>query len=118
VLVVDDDAEVRGLLAAALAAEGYEVVTAPHGAAALARLGAGAPPAAIVLDLEMPVLDGWAFAARYRARPGRHAPLLIVSAAPGAAAAAARLGAAAWVGKPFDLEELLAHVARLARPEA
>ena len=65
----------------------------------------------------MPVLNGWEFARRYRARPGPHAPIVCVTAAAGAAAVAARgaqVGAVASLGKPFDLEELLALVRRYA----
>jgi DNA-binding response OmpR family regulator len=119
VLVVDDDAALRAVLAAALGEAGDAVAAAPDGAAALALLARRGPPGhpdLILLDLELPGLDGRGFAARSRARWGPRAPLVVVSAAPTAAAQAARLGAAAWVTKPFDLDELLAHVARLARP--
>ena len=114
ILVVDDDAPLRRLLFWALTDEGYAVVEAPDGAVALAR-AQEAPPGLILLDMRMPVLDGWAFARRYRARPGPHAPIICVTAAADAAAVAARgtqIGAVASLGKPFDLDELLALVRR------
>ena len=114
ILVVDDDEPVRRLLFWALTDEGYSVVEAPDGAVALAR-AQEAPPGLILLDMRMPVLDGWAFARRYRARPGPHAPIICVTAAADAAAVAARgaqIGAVASLGKPFDLDELLALVRR------
>ena len=117
VLVVDDEAAIRGVVVAALAEEGYAVAEAADGAAALASVRA-APPCLILLDLRMPGMNGWEFARRYRARPGPRAPLVCVTAAVDAAAWGAQVGAVAALGKPFDLDELLALVARhaLLRP--
>jgi two-component system chemotaxis response regulator CheY len=120
ILVVDDDAAVRRLLSWALTDEGYAVLEAPDGAVALARAQEAAP-GLILLDMRMPVLDGWAFARRYRARPGPHAPIICVTAALDAAAAVARgaqIGAAATLSKPFDLDDLLALVRRHLLPLA
>ncbi|MBV9173586.1 MAG: response regulator, partial [Chloroflexi bacterium] len=60
VLVVDDEPVIREVVAEALEFEGYAVETATNGAEALAKVRAHAPQA-IVLDLMMPVMDGWAF---------------------------------------------------------
>ena len=120
VLVVDDDVAIRRVVAAALADEGYAVVQAADGNAALAAVRA-APPCLILLDLRMPGMDGWEFARRYRALPpppGPPAPLVCVTAAVDAAAWGAQVGAAATVGKPFDLDDLVAVVARHALPPA
>ncbi len=118
VLVVDDEGPVRGFLVLALALEGYAVVEAPDGAAALARVHEAAP-CLILLDMRMPVMDGWEFARRYRALPGPHAPIVCLTAAATEADAAARgaqIGAAACLSKPFDLDELLAVVGRYVPP--
>jgi two-component system, chemotaxis family, chemotaxis protein CheY len=96
------------------------VLEAPDGAAALPR-AQEATPGLILLDMRMPVLDGWEFARRYRAGPGPHAPIVCVTAAADAAAAAARgtqIGAVASLSKPFDLDELLALVRRYLLPLA
>ena len=61
VLVVEDDRDLRDSLADALQLEGYEVVCAEHGEAALRHLATGARPFVILLDLMMPVMDGWTF---------------------------------------------------------
>jgi len=61
VLVVEDDRDLRESLADALRLEGYEVVCAEHGEAALPHLATGARPFVILLDLMMPVMDGWTF---------------------------------------------------------
>ena len=54
----------------------------------------------------MPVMDGWAFARAYREVPGRHAPIVVVTAARLAASRAAEVAADGHLSKPFDLEEL------------
>lgn len=61
-------------------------------------------------------MNGWEFARRYRVLPGPHAPLVCVTAAVDAAAHGAQIGAAATLGKPFDLDELLTVVGRYAPP--
>jgi CheY-like chemotaxis protein len=61
ILVVEDDKDLREGLAEALRLEGYEVVSVEHGEAALRHLRTGAPPCMILLDLMMPVMDGWTF---------------------------------------------------------
>ena len=114
ILVVDDDAAIRRVVAAVLADEGYTVAEAPDGGAALARARA-APPRLILLDMRMPGMDGWEFARRYRRRPGPHARIICVTAAVDAAARGAQIGAVAALAKPFDLDELVALVGRHAR---
>jgi CheY-like chemotaxis protein len=61
ILVVEDDRDVRESLRDALELEGYDVVCAENGQAALHHLGTGARPCVILLDLMMPVMDGWTF---------------------------------------------------------
>ena len=113
VLVVEDNAQVRELLAAALAAAGYQVATAPDGVAGLAAALA-APPDLVLADLQMPRLDGAALCQRLMSTPRtRGVPVLIVTALP-AAAAAARLANCppdAVVHKPYDLDAVLRAVA-------
>jgi CheY-like chemotaxis protein len=61
ILVVEDDRELRDSLCEALRMEGYQVVCVEHGAAALRHLQTGARPCVILLDLMMPIMDGWTF---------------------------------------------------------
>jgi CheY-like chemotaxis protein len=61
ILVVEDDKDLREILGEALRLEGFSVVCVEHGAAALRYLGTGARPSVILLDLMMPVMDGWTF---------------------------------------------------------
>ncbi len=61
----------------------------------------------ILLDMRMPVMDGWELAREYRARPGPCAPVIVVTAARDAAERAAEIDADGYLSKPFSLEELL-----------
>jgi CheY-like chemotaxis protein len=64
ILVVEDDRDLREILADALELEGYQAVCCEHGEAALRHLDTGARPCVILLDLMMPVMDGWTFRER------------------------------------------------------
>ena len=111
ILIVDDDDSIRELVELVLSDRGYEVLTAADGQTALS-LAASTAPALILLDMRMPVMDGWAFASAYHARPGPHAPIVVVTAARDASASAAQIAADAWIAKPFDLEALASLVRR------
>ncbi|WP_197041542.1 response regulator transcription factor [Chondromyces apiculatus] len=110
ILVVDDDVEIREMLRLALSEEGYGVLCASDGAAALSLLDSE-HPGLILLDMRMPVMDGWAFARAYAARPGPHAPIVVITAAVDAGRWAREIGASAAIAKPFDLNRLIEAVA-------
>ena len=105
VLVVEDDREIRDMVTLALLDEGYQVVSASHGAEALQRVQQY-PPDAILLDVQMPVMDGATFAERYHALPGPHAPIVVFTASGNVHRWAERIRAAAYVNKPADLWSL------------
>jgi len=110
ILVAEDDEDIRDFVVQALADAGYAVVDAPNGAEALAHVDRQ-PPRAILLDMRMPVMDGWQFAQQYRKR-SLSAPIIVMTAAYDAKARAAEIGAAGLRGKPFDLRGLLDVVQR------
>ena len=112
VLVIDDDPDILQTLALCLSTEGYRVLMASNGQEALELLDKERP-ACILLDLMMPVMDGWQFVAELERRGERKAPLLILSADRAVQGHAARLQADAYLAKPFDLEELLSKVSQL-----
>jgi CheY-like chemotaxis protein len=114
ILVVDDDPGIREFVELTLSDEGYEVKTAWHGAAAL-ELAERFRPLVILLDMRMPVMDGWEFARQYRERPGPHAPIVVVTAARDAIARAAQIAADGVLPKPFRLQQLLDVVDRFSR---
>ena len=113
-LVVDDDVDIVQTLGLCLRAEGYRVQLARNGQEALAQL-APELPAAVLLDLMMPVMDGWQFAAEVKSR-GLRVPLLVLSADQAVERHAGVLAADAWLAKPFDLDELLGKVRQLVGP--
>jgi two-component system, chemotaxis family, chemotaxis protein CheY len=112
VLVVDDDPDIRELLFTALEDEGFECVPAANGQEALAAMRTFHPDV-IILDLMMPVMDGWQFANELRARE-EDVPLVLLSAARDLKVHAKTLAAADVIEKPFDLAELLPKIARVA----
>jgi CheY-like chemotaxis protein len=111
ILVVDDDTAIRSFVEMALDGEGYAVSTAVNGAHALA-LTSKMRPDLILLDMRMPIMDGWTFARAYRGQAGPHAPIVVITAALDAGARASEIQADGFLGKPFDLDELLGIVSR------
>jgi two-component system chemotaxis response regulator CheY len=114
VLVVEDQDDIREFVAFVLQNEGYCVMTADNGAVALEEVGRK-PVGVVLLDMRKPVMDGWAFADAYRRRPGPHAPIVVLTAAQDAASRAAQINADGYLGKPFELDDLLNVVARYTR---
>ena len=114
VLVVDDEPDILLLHRLNLEAAGHEVLLAADGQRALARVDADAPDV-MVLDVMMPVLDGWAVLEALRSRPAPSLPVVVVSAksAPADVERAATLGAAGYFTKPFDADSLLSTIACL-----
>jgi two-component system, chemotaxis family, chemotaxis protein CheY len=111
VLVVDDHAGIRSVLASVLALEGYVVRTAEHGRAALETL-ATFRPCVILLDLMMPVLDGSGFLAAYRRLPHADARIITMSAGRETRPMGEGDAVHGHLPKPFDLDDVLALVAR------
>jgi len=115
VLLVDDEAALRAVVAETLRGDGYVVDEAGDGTEGLERVRATRPDL-ILLDLEMPVLDGQGFIARCRsAAEGADIPIVIVSARPLLPDAPQEAGVKAVLLKPFDLGVLLAMVDRFTR---
>jgi CheY-like chemotaxis protein len=109
VLVVDDDPDLRQLTASLLACHGYGVIEAQHGREGIERLMHDCPDL-VVLDLNMPVMDGWQFRAeQQQLRDARlsSVPVLLVTAAEGARAHCEALKAVGLVEKPFEPDHLL-----------
>ena len=112
VLVVDDDPDILEALSEILEAEGFSILRARNGREALERLRPD-PPQLILLDLMMPVMDGWEFAQRLRQLPDvADIPIIVLSADRNVGNKAQELGAAGHLAKPFELNDLLDLVRR------
>ncbi len=112
ILLVDDDTDLRKMTADVLACNGYDVIEAQHGREGMARLIQDTPDL-VVLDLNMPVMDGWEFRAEQQRLPDgglASIPIILVSGAEGAQEHSVTLKAVGVVEKPFDPERLLAAI--------
>jgi len=115
VLVVDDDPLVREALTVALSSQGFEVASAADGYGALELLRVQ-QPSVVLLDLEMPTMDGWRFRAeQVRDKRIASVPVVVLSGRGDAARQARALGVAGGLQKPFDLDELEDKLCRAAR---
>jgi len=116
VLVVDDDEDLRDSIATLLRRQGYDVEIARDGREALDLVAVGLPgailPGAILLDMRMPVMNGWEFARIFRQRYDHLTPIIVLTAASDVRARAVEVGAEDWLGKPFELSELYQTVDR------
>jgi two-component system, chemotaxis family, chemotaxis protein CheY len=117
VLIVDDDADILHTLGLCLSSEGYRILMASNGKEALEMLETERPHV-ILLDLMMPVMDGWQLVAEMDARGLRDAALVILSADRAVQGQAGSLRASGHLAKPFDLDELLDMIQKLTRGTA
>ena len=115
ILVAEDDRALSELFDSLLTDEGYRVMTAADGVEALA-IGERSQPAVILLDLNLPRMNGPEFCRAYR-EGGGVAPIVLITAADPTLVAEAMDAcvADAYIGKPFDIEAVLATVARFVK---
>jgi DNA-binding response OmpR family regulator len=111
ILVVDDDPDVRTIVTTLLTMYQYTVKEAGNGAEALALIE-GDPPSLMLLDMQMPMLNGPGLIRRLQER-GEWVPTIVMTAAGDARRQGLELGADAYLNKPFNLDELAATVARI-----
>ena len=108
VLIIEDDDEIREILAEMLSERGYPVATARNGVEGLAVLRSSMPPCVVLLDLMMPVMDGWALRAEMLADPAlAHIPVVVVSGAADLEQKTSQLHAACVITKPVKWPVLL-----------
>ncbi|GAC1326172.1 MAG: hypothetical protein NVSMB2_25100 [Chloroflexota bacterium] len=113
ILFVDDDPTILATVSEILELEGFPVVTATNGAEALAAL-AQHNPSLVLLDMRMPVLDGWGFM-REVDRRGLEITVVVMTAAADARRWAREIGAHDVLAKPFELDELVSAIERLKK---
>jgi two-component system response regulator MprA len=116
ILVVDDDVDIRDSMCLVLQHSGYRTVTAANGAEALRALSNGTSIDLILLDMMMPIMDGWGFRkAQVAATSFAQVPVVVLTGDGRAPAKAEAIGAAGYLKKPLDLDDLLAVVARYTK---
>ena len=111
ILVIDDDEGIRDILDLILTEEGYDAVAVSETTAALEQIER-IPPQLILLDSGLAISAASEFVAAYCARPGQHAPIIVLSAAADISRRAQAVRAAGYLAKPFDLADLLALVSQ------
>ncbi len=111
ILVVDDEESIRSFVEVALMEEGYNVTSVSNGQRALDVIK-DRPPQLILLDMRMPLMDGWEFASQYHAASGPHAPIVALTAARDDSQRDSQIEAAAFLAKPFNLDDLFTLVER------
>jgi two-component system, chemotaxis family, chemotaxis protein CheY len=110
---VDDDPSIVAVVAEILTSEGHEVISAENGAEALTKADG---ESLVLLDMRMPVLDGWGFAREFRAA-GKRAPIVVMTAAENARRWAEEIGADGYIAKPFEIDALIEAVEKHATGE-
>ena len=115
VLIVEDDEDLREMMAQLLTLEGFQTATVANGREALEYLHQASKPDVILLDLMMPVMDGWEFRRQQQADPSlAPVPVIVLSALD--SNRAATLDATAFLKKPLDFDHLLSLVRAYCRP--
>jgi CheY-like chemotaxis protein len=119
ILIVDDDADIRFVISELLSDEGYTVAQAANGREALIYLQTAHPlPCVILLDLMMPIMNGFQFREEQLKKPElARVPVLIVTADANAMAKAEALQAAGFIQKPLKIQPLLDTIERLLSQE-
>jgi two-component system response regulator MprA len=117
ILIVEDEADVAQTFADVLEGAGYHTLRASNGLEGLEHLRTGGRPSLILLDVSMPVLDGWGFRREQQLMPGgTTVPVMVITADSDAGRKAAALGAQGWLRKPCGVRALLDEVYRLCGP--
>ena len=118
VLIVEDDADLREMMAQLLTLEGYQIETVANGREALDYLTDAPRPDVILLDLMMPIMDGWEFRRRQQSDPAlADVPVIVLTALDQAQARATDLNGVDFLKKPLDFDRLLDLVRRRCRQQ-
>lgn len=115
ILIIEDDTEILSSLKIFLELEGYKVLTAQNGLEAMNILKTSGIPNLILLDMKMPIMNGWEFASEFQGKHDRMSPIVVMTAASDAEQRAKDIHATGWVSKPFDLDVLLEKVKKYER---
>ena len=106
ILIVDDQIDLTMLIKEELEEKNYQVVTATNGQETLDIIAREGIPQLILLDMNMPIMNGWAFSQKFTDIYGRACPIVIMTAADDSPTRAMEIGADSYLGKPFEFETL------------
>lgn len=109
VLIVEDDTDLAEMMEIVITSEDFPVRKAFNGQEALEIIRIQMP-GLILLDMKMPVMDGWEFAIRFREEFDQSAPIVVVTAAADARSRALEVGTPGFLPKPFEIDDLLSCV--------
>lgn len=115
ILMIEDEKDILSTMKDFLEFEGYDVLTAENGLLALDILKNSEMPNLILLDMKMPKMNGWEFAAAFSETYKNATPIIVATAAVDAEQRAKDAKAVDWVEKPFDLDLLLEKIKKHAR---
>lgn len=115
ILIIEDDLDVQAGIKLFLEFEDYKVLTANNGFDAMELLKSCDMPNLILLDMKMPVMDGWQFAAAFLAKYKNGSPIIVMTAAPDAEVRAQDINATDWIPKPFNLDIMLEKIKKYER---
>jgi DNA-binding response OmpR family regulator len=107
ILIIDDEADLVALIKEELTERGYDTLSAENGKEALELITKEGLPDLILLDMKMPVMNGWEFSQSFIDLYGRSCPLVIMTAADDSRTRAMEIGADSYLGKPFEFGELV-----------
>lgn len=107
ILLVDDEKDLLLLIKEELEEHNYHVLSAENGQVALDIISQEGVPDLILLDMSMPVMNGWTFSQLFADNYGRSCPIVIMTAADDSETRAMEIGADSYLGKPFDMETLI-----------
>lgn len=110
IMLIEDDIDILYTLKDYLQSEGYIILTAQNGLLAMELLTKSRMPNLILLDMKMPIMDGWEFAKVFLEKYDRQAPIVVMTAAADAEQRAKEISAIGWIEKPFDLDILLKEI--------
>jgi DNA-binding response OmpR family regulator len=106
VLIVDDEIDLLDILKANLEDIGFTIKTATNGQLALDLISQEGLPDAILLDMKMPVMDGWTFARKFSDIYGRSVPIILMTGEEESRVRAMEIGADTYIGKPLVMSEI------------
>jgi CheY-like chemotaxis protein len=106
ILIIDDEKDLTDLIKEELLEKGYDISTSENGKEALDLIAKEGLPDLILLDMKMPVMNGWEFSQTFIDLYGRSCPIVVLTAADDSRTRAMEIGADSYLGKPFEFERL------------